>query len=236
MCNPAIIVGAATAVMGSLQSIAGYQQEQAQYQYEQQVAQTQYQYQMQAYEESQRAYQTQLKANEAAANRAYIAEQRKLQTDYDKAAQDAQQLMIDKLKAQGQVFASGRTGKSIALLASDAEREYGKDLANLGTNLGYAREAYTLAGLDIEADARSANAQAASNRLIQPLAPIAGPAPSAASAVLGIGQAALGGFSMYQGLKAPSGFNPPGGGSQVRMPSSTNVDTRTAFRIPQLAG
>jgi hypothetical protein len=93
-----------------------------------------------------------------------------------------------------------------------------------------------LAGLDIEADARSANAQAASNRLIQPLAPIAGPAPSAASAVLGIGQAALGGFSMYQGLKAPSGFNPPGSGSQVRMPSSTNVDTRAAFRIPQLAG
>jgi len=28
----------------------------------------------------------------------------------------------------------------------------------LGTNLGYAQEAYTLAGLDIEADARSANA------------------------------------------------------------------------------
>jgi hypothetical protein len=142
-----------------------------------------------------------------------MAEQRKLQTDYERAAQDAQQLMIDKLKAQGQVFASGRTGKSIALLASDAEREYGKDLANLGTNLGYAREAYTLAGLDIEADARSANAQAASNRLIQPLAPMAGPAPSAASAVLGIGQAALGGFSVYQGLKAPSGF--VSGGSQT---------------------
>lgn len=206
MCNPAIIIGAATAVMGGLQSIAGYQQQQAQYQYEEQVAQTQYQYQMRAYEESQRAYQAQIKANEAAANRAYIAEQRKLQTDYDKAAQDAQQLMIDKLKAQGQTLASGRTGKSIALLASDAEREYGRDLANLGTNLGYAREAYTLAGLDIEADARSANAQAAANRMVQPLAPMAGPAPSAAGLVLGIGQAALSGYSAYQGLKAPSGF------------------------------
>lgn len=236
MCNPAIIIGAATAVMGGLQSIAGYQQQQAQYQYEQQTAQTQYQYQMRAYEESQRAYQAQIKANEAAANRAYIAEQRKLQTDYDKAAQDAQQLMIDKLKAQGQTLASGRTGKSIALLASDAEREYGRDLANLGTNLGYAREAYTLAGLDIEADARSANAQAAANRMVQPLAPMAGPAPSAAGAVLGIGQAAIGGYSTYLGLKAPSGFNQSGSGSQVKMPSSTKVDTRTAFRIPQLAG
>lgn len=237
MCNPAIIIGAATAVMGSLQSIAGYQQEQAQYQYEQQTAQTQYQYQMQAYAESQRAYQEQIKANEAAANRAYIAEQRKLQTDYEKAAQDAQQLMINKLKAQGEVLASGRTGKSIALLASDAEREYGKDLANLGTNLGYAQEAYTLAGLDIEADARSANAQAAANRMIQPLAPIAGPAPSAAGMVLGIGQAALGGYSAYQVLKAPSGFiNPPSTGSQYKMPSSTNVSFKQTMNLPKLSG
>lgn len=230
MCNPAIIIGAATAVMGGLQSIAGYQQQQAQYQYEEQAAQTQYQYQMRAYEESQRAYQEQIKANEAAANRAYIAEQRKLQTDYAKAAQDAQQLMIDKLKAQGQVLSSGRTGKSIALLASDAEREYGKDLANLGTNLGYAREAYTLAGLDIEADARSANAQAAAGRMVQPLAPMMGPAPSATSAVLGIGQAALSGYSMYQGLKAPSGFQ-TGGTSGL-----SGSKLQTAFKVPQLAG
>lgn len=230
MCNPAIIIGAATAVMGGLQSIAGYQQQQAQYQYEEQVAQTQYQYQMRAYEESQRAYQAQIKANEAAANRAYIAEQRKLQTDYEKAAQDAQQLMIDKLKAQGQTLASGRTGKSIALLASDAEREYGRDLANLGTNLGYAREAYTLAGLDIEADARSANAQAAANRMVQPLTPMAGPAPSAAGAVLGIGQAALSGYSMYQGLKAPSSLQ-TGGTSGL-----SGSKLQTAFKVPQLAG
>jgi hypothetical protein len=225
MCDPAIIIGTATAVMGGLQSIAGYQQQQAQYQYENQVAQTQYQYQTQAYEESQRAYQAQIKANEAAANRAYIAEQRKLQTDYEKATQDAQQLMIDKLKAQGQILSSGRTGKSIALLASDAEREYGRDLANLGTNLGYAREAYTLAGLDIEADARSANAQAAANRMMKPLAPMAGPRPSAAGMVLGIGQAALGGFSTYQGLKAPSGFT--SGGSQTGSTENFNQAVRS---------
>ena len=225
MCEPSIIIGTATAVMGGLQSIAGYQQQQAQYQYENQVAQTQYQYQTQAYEESQRAYQAQIKANEAAANRAYIAEQRKLQTDYEKAAQDAQQLMIDKLKAQGQILASGRTGKSIALLASDAEREYGRDLANLGTNLGYAREAYTLAGLDIEADARSANAQAAANRMMKPLAPMAGPAPSAAGMVLGIGQSVLGGVSTYQSLKAPSGFT--SGGSKPGSTENFNQAVRS---------
>ena len=38
---------------------------------------------------------------------------------------------------------------------------------------------------------------------------MAGPAPSAAGMVLGIGQAAIGGFSAYQSLKAPPGYNPP---------------------------
>lgn len=238
MCNPAIIIGAASAVMGSMQSIAGYQQQQAQYQYEQQVADTQYQYQMRAYEESQRAYQEQIRANAAAANRAYIAEQRKLQTDYERAAQDAQQLMIDRLKTQGQVLASGRTGRSIALLASDAEREYGRDLANLGTNLGYAREAYTLAGLDIEADARSANAQAAANRMMRPMAPMAGPAPSAAGAVLGIGQSILGGVTTGMSLSAPQGFTDSASVGVSResarrgIPGSVSASTRMPYYGP----
>lgn len=223
MCNPIVIVGAATAVLGGVQTIASYQQQQAYYDYEQQVAQTQYQYQVRAYEESQRAYQAQIAANSAAANRAYIAEQQKLQADYAKAAQDAQQLMINKLKGQGQILASGRTGTSIAILASDAEREYGKDLANLGTNLGYAQEAYTLAGLDIEADARSANVQAAANRMAQPIVPMAGPRPSAANVVLGIGQAALGGYTSYLGLKAPAGFT--GQGSTGNVLSNFNAAT-----------
>ena len=206
MCDPTIIIGAATAVMGSLQSIASYQQEQAQYAYQKQVADVQYQSQMRAYEESQRAYQEQIRANEAAANRAYQQEQLKLKSEYDKAAQDAQQLMIAKLQQQGQVFASGRTGKSIALLASDAEREYGKDLANLGTNLGYAQTAYEFGMLDIESQARSANAQAASQRMVRPIEPMMGPEPSSAGMILGVGTSILGGVSAGMSLKAPSGF------------------------------
>jgi len=59
----------------------------------------------------QRAYQEQIKANEAAANRAYIAGRRKLQTDYEKAAPHClQRLLINKLKARRDVApASGRT-------------------------------------------------------------------------------------------------------------------------------
>lgn len=233
MCDPAIIIGAATAVMGSLQSIASYQQQTAQYDYEKQVADVQYQSQMRAYEESQRAYQAQLQANEAAANRAYQQEQLKLKSEYDKAAQDAQQLMIAKLQQQGQVLSSGRTGKSIALLASDAEREYGKDLANLGTNLGYAQTAYEYGMLDIEAQARSANAQAASQRMVRPIEPMMGPAPSSAGMVLGVGTSILGGVTTGMSLKAPSGFQP---GGSTPVPGLSGSKIRTAFKVPQLAG
>lgn len=220
MCEPTIIVGAATAVMGGLQSIAGYQQQQAQYQYQQQAAQYQYQVEeanatarynqeMAAYHASQEAYNAQLEANSAAANRAYQYEQLQLKGEYDKARQQAAQLMVDKLKAQGAVLATGRTGKSIALLASDAEREYGRDLSALGTNLGYVRDAYSLQTEQTFLEAKSANAAAAAQRMVQPIKgfvaqPYSGPAPSAAGMVLGIGQSILGGVSTGMSLAAPA--------------------------------
>jgi len=225
MCEPTIIVGAATAVMGGLQSIAGYQQQQAQYQYQQQAAQYQYQVaeanataqynqEMAAYHASQEAYQAQLDANSAAANRAYQYEQLQLKGEYDKARQQAAQLMVDKLKAQGATLATGRTGKSVALLVSDAEREYGRDLSALGTNLGYARDAYTLQQEQNFLEAKSANAAAAARRMIQPVKgivakPMAGPAPSAAGMVLGIGQSILGGVTTGMSLAAPKAGKVP---------------------------
>jgi hypothetical protein len=220
MCEPTIIVGAATAVMGGLQSIAGYQQQQAQYAYQQQAQQYQYQVEqanatarynqeMAAYHASQEAYQAQLEANDAAANRAYQYEQLKLKGEYDKARQQASQLLMDSLKKRGQVLALGRTGGVNEYLASDAEREYGRDLAALGTNLGYARDAYSLEQERLFLEAKSANAMAASRRMIEPIKgfvaqPYSGPAPSAAGMVLGIGQSILGGVTTGMSLAAPS--------------------------------
>lgn len=220
MCDP-VIVGVAVAAMGSLQSIASYQQQQVQYDYEQQVAEQSYQYQTQAYQASQRAYEQQIQANAAAANRAYQQEQLKLKSEYDKAAQDAQELLIGKLKSQGNVLSAGRTGKSIALLASDAEREYGKDLANLGTNLGYSMQEYNFSTLDIEERARSANAQAAADRMMQPLKPMVGPGPSTAGLVLGIGSSIVGGVTTGLSMSAPSGFS---GGSTPKGDTVANFN------------
>ena len=252
MCDPVIGVGIATAALGSLQSIAGYQQQQAQYAYQQQAAQYQYQVEqrnatarynqeMAAYHASQEAYQSQIEANAAAANRAYAYEQLQVKGEYDRAAQDAQNLMIEKLKKQGQIAAVGRTGKSRELLASDAEREYGRDLAALGTNLGYVKDAYALQVEQIMLDAKSANALAASRRMIEPIKgfvaqPYSGPAPSAAGMVLGIGQSILGGVTTGMSLAAPSAGAGNAAGSGVTLPSSTNVSFADAMKMPKLAG
>lgn len=203
MCAPAIVVGVATAVMGGLQSVAQYQQQQAQYQYQQQVADLQYQQQMQAYEASQRAYNEQIASNYSQASRAYQQKQLELKGEYDKAKQASLNLMTTKIKEQGEIMATGRTGKSVSILASDAEREYGRDLANLGTNLGYAEMAYRFGAEDVQSQLRSANASAAAGRMMQPINVGAGPAPSPFGAVLGVASAGLSGYQTYLELKPP---------------------------------
>jgi len=220
MCLPAAAVAIGQFVVGAVSSIAQYQQQQAAANYEEQVRQQQYQIQkqqadyeynlqMQQYDASQQAYNQQIEANAEAANRGYQREQLRLQEKKAEASQRAQDLLIEKLQSQGTVLSSGRTGKSIAMLTSDAEREYGRDLANLGTNLGYATQSYGFNVQDIMAEAESANNIAASQRMIEPVKQyVAPPAavmkPSSAGLILGIGSAALSAAGTYGALKAPS--------------------------------
>lgn len=239
MCLPAAAVAIGQFVIGAVSSIAQYQQQQQAATYEQQVRQQQYQIQkqqadyeynlqMQQYDASQQAYNQQIEANAEAANRGYQREQIRLQEKKAEAAQRAQDLLMSKLQSQGTVLSSGRTGKSIAMLTSDAEREYGRDLANLGTNLGYASQAYGFNVEDIFAEAESANNLAASRRMLEPTkAVVAPPAavmrPGAGGMLLGIGQAALGAAGTYSALKAPAagvgGKNPGNALSQLNQAS-----------------
>lgn len=203
-----------------------YQVANQQYAYQNQLLEQDYQIQMQAYQASQQSYRDQLALNQKAANKAYEAEQLKLSSERKKAAQDAQALFVQKMQAQGQILATGRAGQGIGLLVADAERAYGRDLAMLGTNLGYATDE-TLIGLEgIFMDQQSADLRAASARMLEPTAPIKGPAPvkmpmsvyapipkpvqplspqkpGVGGVVLGIGQSVIGGVSTYAGSKAP---------------------------------
>jgi len=244
MCDPVIApiaVGVATAGLGAMQSIAGYQQKQAEYQYQVQAAQyknqvaqanavANYNRQMAAYHESQKSYEAQIAANEAAANRAYVYEQLKLQRDIKQASVDAQDRMVKKLEAQGDIWSMGRTGNSWKVLASAAEREYGRDLARLGNNLGYRETEYRLETERLMLEQQTANNQAAARRMVKPIMgyveeAYVGPAPSSTEMVLGIGQSILSGVSAGMALAAPAGAtggpdvagnlakNPLGGGT-----------------------
>ena len=187
MCDVSIAIAAVSAVSTGLSSIASYQ-----------AQQQEYAGQMAAYQASQEAYNRQIKLNAEAANRAYVADQVKLKNEYDKSAVDAQKLMTTAMQAQGTVLASGRVGQSIGLLAQDAERSYGKDMATLGMNLGYANEDYLLSTQNTYQQAETANAAAASGRMIKPSA------PSPLGTVASIGGAVVGGLGTY------NEFAPPG--------------------------
>lgn len=224
MCDPVIApiaVGVATAGLGAMQSIAGYQQKQAEYQYSVQAAQykqqveqanavANYNRQMAAYAESQKAYEAQIEANEAAANRAYQYEQLKLGAEYKQASDQARQKLEEKLKAQGDVWAMGKTGNSWKVLASAAEREYGRDLARLGRNLAYRDDEYMLETHRLMLEQKSANNAAAAKRMVKPIMgyvgeAYVGPAPSSTEMVLGIGQSILSGVSTGMSLHTSMG-------------------------------
>ncbi len=182
----ALWLGIASFTSSAVGSIASYQAQQQQYQGE-----------MAAYQASQAAYNRQIQLNAEAANRAYVADQMRLKNEYDKAAVDAQKVMATALQTQGKVLASGRVGKSIGLLAQDAERTYGKDMATLGMNLGYANQDYLLSSQDTYQQAQSANAAAAANRMIKPSA------PSALGLVSGIGGSLISGAQTFKEFKPP---------------------------------
>ena len=190
MCLP-VIVGVATAAMGAMQSIAGFSAE------------------SQAARESERAYQEQRNLNAQAANRGYQQAQAKLKGSFDQASQKAEQLLVQRLQAQGSTLAAGRSGQSIGGLLTDAQRTEGRDLATLGMNLATDRGDYNWTVNDLYTSQKNANIQAAAQRKAK---------PSTGGLILGLGSAALSGVSAGLALKAPSGGKLPGAETGIANP------------------
>ena len=203
MCDPAIGLGIATAVMGAVQSIAGYSSERA------------------AARESERAYQEQRNLNAQAANRSYQQSQAKLKGEFDQASQKAEELLVQRLQTQGTTLAAGRAGQSIGGLLTDAQRTEGKDLATLGMNLGYAQQDYSWNVLNVFEQHKSANIQAAAQRKAK---------PSAGGLVLGLGQAVLGGVSAGFSLAAPAAGGGGGGGGGAGAGASSASSYGSSFK------
>jgi hypothetical protein len=176
-----VIIGIATGLMSAVQSIAGYQA------------------QSQAASASEKAYQEQRNLNQEAANRAYQQTQLKMKGEMDKASQQAEQGLVRRLQAQGTTLAAGRAGQSIGGLLGDAERIEGKDLGALGMNLAYAQQDYFFGMENIYNQQKTANIQAASQRVA---------APSVGGLVLGLAGSVVSGAQTAMSLKAPPAGGP----------------------------
>lgn len=210
MCLDPITATVLTVASNAFGTIAQYSQQRAEYNA-----------QMEAFRRSEEAYNQQIRLNQDAANRGYMSEQQKLQGEFMKASQEAQSRLTASLQSQGSVLASGRTGQSIGLLLSDAEREYGRDLANIAQNLAFNRMDYFTGTEGIYQNAMSANNAAAANRMLEPTA------PSSIGLISGLANAAVSGVTTFASLKAPSA----GGGSVPRPIPDWSQSTPKITRI-----
>jgi ubiquitin len=199
----AVVTAIGSAASGAIGSIASYTQQQQEANYQNALAQQQYQSQMAAYQRSEQAYQEQIRLNLDAANRAYTSKQAELATEFRKATEEAQKLSVKSLQQQGTVLASGRTGQSLGVLMTDAERMFGRDYALLGQNLAYATQDYYTGADTIFNQTQSQQNIAASQRMMEPSAPIPIPGPSGIGLVAGLGGSVIGGLSTFASLKAP---------------------------------
>lgn len=173
----AIAIGISQAVASAGMSIANF------------VSQTQ------ASRASERAYQEQRNLNQEAANRGYQQAQLKLKGEFDQAAQKSEQLLVDRLQAQGTTLAAGRSGQSIGGLLMDAQRVEGKDLGSLAMNLANSQQDYFFSADSIFQQQKTANITAANQRIA---------APSVGGLAFELGGAALSGVMAAVPFKAPA--------------------------------
>lgn len=158
---------------------------------------------MQAFQQREAAANRQIELNQRAASKAYQAEQQKIQAAYQKAALEADNLRLKSMRDAAKIQSSGKSGRSIGILALDPNREYGRDLAVLGLNLGFANADYMQSVDTIFDQAQTANNQVASSRSAAPSKPTKVRGPGSLGLIAGIAGAGIGGFQTYSSLKAP---------------------------------
>lgn len=212
MCLPAAIapiaLGVASFATTAVGSIASYSQASQEAAAQNQYQQRQFELQTQAWNQQEAALNRQEKLNQEAASKAYISSQIKIQNEYKQGAIEADNMRLQAMRQAADIQASGKSGRSIGILAMDPDREYGRDLAVLGLNLGYARDDYYQTIDSIFDQATTANAEVASRRIPAPSAPTKVKGPSSLGLIAGVAGAALSGFDTFSSLKAPKGTIP----------------------------
>ena len=126
-----------------------------------------YQGEVRAAQESRLSYEKSIGNINKAANMSYVQEQVKLNEARDKVAFQNQANYAKAIGAQGRVLASGATGKSVGLLALDAERQRGFADAQASASIRSA-EQQSVISQDIAFTQAKSSANQAYSRLAPP--------------------------------------------------------------------
>jgi len=183
---------------------------------------------------------TQKGFNADAANRAYAAEQRRLNEVFTQAAFQRQGMLENLIQAQGENNARERYGNSArrSNLVSTLGN-FGRQQAVMAESLASARGQSARNMQEIGRQHLSADYQTWQGVSIPPSMEANIPAPrmNGMNTALMIGNSLMSGLNTYNSLKAPSGggfgFNPSSG--QNSFPSSLGNNTQLAFSLPRLA-
>ena len=149
-------------------------------------------------------YRLQTLENDAAANRAYVSEQTRLNNIYKKASFAQQDQLVKLAQSSGQVAASGRTGKSAQRLDTNVVSQFGRNQAIMAQSLLGAQTAYDTRTDAIRRQQISQQNQDFSNVAYAPKEGVAPPAPvmrsgpSGLSLAAGLMGAAVSGVDTYK--------------------------------------
>lgn len=184
-------------------------------------------------------YKTQQGFNADAANRAYSAEQRRLNEVFTQSAFQQQGMLESLMKVQGENNATERYGNS-ARRANLVESlgAFGRQQAVMAESLASARSQSSQNLAEISRQRLGSEYGNWQQIAIPPMMEVNTPPPrmSSGNSALMIGNALMGGFSTFNSLRAPSGgmgnsFSP----MRSTFPTSTGVNTQLAFSLPRLA-
>lgn len=224
MCEPATIIGIASAASGAMGAIASHQAASAQAAHQNAVAQQQHQQQLRIAERNDKVkkdqhaaelkaqadavtnYNRQVQLNQAETTRAMtVANQQKKERN-TKIAFEAEAAVADAIQAQGQVLSTGKTGQSFLLQSQQSLRDLGMQQAQLTQSLMDSNTTFGLEQSGILMAQYGNNAKAFSNvpgavqakqAEFMPYKPIKVKGPSGLSLAAGLVGAAASGYGAY---------------------------------------
>jgi hypothetical protein len=146
------------------------------YQYDLAIRDFDYANQSRQFNESERIYGLQLGFNNQAAQVAYEAENRKFQETLTGMAFEQQDMLVKMLQEEGQLQASGASGRSAGKAIASAMASYGRNQAIMAESLVSAKKENKISMREINTQKYGADLNAQSRRMLQP---VKGPAPMA---------------------------------------------------------